>query len=67
MLFPLWRGFLLLAAAFIRARASDTMGRWGSGCFFGGFNMNLLLMHLTVCWACAGRVYTYDAEMGWGG
>tara|TARA_R110000822_G_scaffold31316_5_gene90618 strand:- start:9430 stop:11946 length:2517 start_codon:yes stop_codon:yes gene_type:complete len=66
MLFPLVAGFYYWLPHVSGRMPSDTLGRWGFWLFFGGFNMTFLLMHLTGLLGMPRRVYTYDAEMGWG-
>jgi len=66
MLFPLLAGFYYWLPHVSGRMPSDTLGRWGFWLFFGGFNMTFLLMHLTGLLGMPRRVYTYEAEMGWG-
>ncbi|MEH6565235.1 MAG: cytochrome c oxidase subunit I [Halopseudomonas sp.] len=66
MLFPLVAGFYYWLPHVSGRMPSDRLGRWGFWLFFGGFNMTFLLMHLTGLLGMPRRIYTYDAEMGWG-
>ena len=46
---------------------SELAGRWAFALIFSGFNLAFFPMHLVGLWGMPRRVYTYSAEMGWGG
>ncbi|MBZ9673942.1 cytochrome c oxidase subunit I [Mesorhizobium sp. ESP7-2] len=45
---------------------SERLGRWHFGLAFIGFNAAFFPMHLVGLWGMPRRVYTYQAELGWG-
>ena len=46
---------------------SERIGRWVAGLLFLGFNFTFFPMHILGLQGMTRRVYTYQAEMGWGG
>jgi cytochrome c oxidase subunit I+III len=45
----------------------ESLGRWQFWLFFAGFNITFFPMHLLGLQGMPRRVYTYGADMGWGG
>jgi cytochrome c oxidase subunit I len=46
---------------------SETVGRWHFWLAFVGFNVAFFPMHILGLWGMPRRIYTYPADMGWGG
>src|ERR1700710_988676 len=55
--FPKWTGRLL----------NELLGRWTFWLLFIGFNLTFFPMHILGLQGMPRRVYTYAAELGWGG
>ncbi|MBA2667004.1 MAG: cytochrome c oxidase subunit 4 [Trueperaceae bacterium] len=54
--FPKWTGKLL----------DETLGKWQFAIMFVGFNVTFFIQHILGFQGMARRVYTYDADLGWG-
>jgi cytochrome c oxidase subunit I+III len=67
MVFPLFAGFYYWAPAFSHRALSETLGKYAFALMFVGFNVAFFPMHLAGLWGMPRRVYTYPAELGWGG
>jgi cytochrome c oxidase subunit 1 len=46
---------------------SERAGKWAFWLIFIGFHVGFFPMHILGLWGMPRRVYTYPAEMGWGG
>jgi cytochrome c oxidase subunit 1 len=46
---------------------SESIGRVGFWILFAGFNVTFFPQHILGLWGMPRRVYTYSADMGWGG
>jgi cytochrome c oxidase subunit I+III len=66
MVFPLFAAFYYWMPYTSRNALSERVGRWVFGLMFVGFNVAFFPMHLTGIVGMPRRVYTYQAEMGWG-
>jgi len=65
--FPLFGAFHYWFPKFTGRMMSERVGRWSFGLMFAGFNIAFFPMHLLGLQGMPRRVYTYPAEMGWGG
>src|SRR6201747_1871582 len=46
---------------------SERLGRWVAGLIFTGFNVSFFSVHILGLQGMPRRIYTYQADMGWGG
>jgi cytochrome c oxidase subunit 1 len=65
--FPLFGAFYYWFPKFAGRMLSERLGRWNFWLFFIGFNVTFFPMHILGLEGMPRRVYTYPAEMGWGG
>lgn len=65
--FPFFAGFYYWYPKVIGRSMSETLGRWSFGLIFVGLNLTFFPMHQIGLEGMPRRVYTYLAEMGWGG
>jgi cytochrome c oxidase subunit 1 len=65
--FPLFGAFYYWFPKFTGRMMSERLGRWNFGLMFVGFNVAFFPMHLMGLQGMPRRIYTYPAEMGWGG
>jgi len=66
-LFPLFGAFYFWFPKVRGRMLSETLGRWHFWLFFVGMNTAFFPMHLLGLHGMPRRVYTYPADMGWGG
>ena len=64
--FPLFGAFYYWFPKFTGRLMSERLGRWNFWLFMVGFNVTFFPMHLLGLDGMPRRVYTYQAEMGWG-
>lgn len=64
--FPLLGAIYYWFPKFTGRMMSERLGRWNFWLAFIGFNMAFFPMHITGLMGMPRRVYTYQAEMGWG-
>jgi cytochrome c oxidase subunit 1 len=65
--FPLFGAFYYWFPKFTGRMLSERLGRWNFWLFFIGFNVTFFPMHILGLQGMPRRIYTYPAEMGWGG
>ena len=65
-LFPLFAGLFYWFPKFTGKLLDERLGRWQFGIMFVGFNLTFFIQHVLGMQGMARRVYTYDADMGWG-
>ncbi|TNC74986.1 cytochrome ubiquinol oxidase subunit I [Rubellimicrobium roseum] len=65
--FPVIAGAVYFYPVVTGRMLSERLGRWAFWLIFAGFNIAFLPMHLTGLIGMPRRVFTYPAEMGWGG
>ncbi|MGN6704222.1 MAG: cytochrome c oxidase subunit I, partial [Burkholderiaceae bacterium] len=65
--FPLFGAFYYWFPKFTGRMMNETLGPWNFWLFFIGFNVTFFPMHLLGLEGMPRRVYTYPADMGWGG
>jgi len=65
--FPLFGAFYYWFPKITGRMMSERLGRWNFWLFLIGFNVTFFPMHLLGLQGMPRRVYTYGAEMGWGG
>jgi cytochrome c oxidase subunit 1 len=65
--FPLFGAFYYWFPKFTGRMLSERLGRWNFWLFFIGFNVTFFPMHILGLEGMPRRIYTYPAEMGWGG
>ncbi|PMR76636.1 cytochrome c oxidase subunit I [Billgrantia endophytica] len=66
MLFPLMAALYYWLPQVSGRMPSERLGRWSFWLIFLGFNTTFLVMHWTGLLGMRRRVFTYDADMGWG-
>jgi len=66
-LFPLFGAFYYWFPKFCGRMLDETLGLWHFWLFFIGVNLAFFPMHLLGLWGMPRRVWTYQAELGWGG
>jgi cytochrome c oxidase subunit I len=65
--FPLLGGIYYWFPKIVGRHMSERLGRWVVGLLFVGFNLTFFPMHILGLAGMPRRVYTYQAEMHWGG
>jgi len=65
--FPLLGGIYYWFPKFYGRMLSDTLGKWNFWLAMAGFNLTFFPMHILGMMGMPRRIYTYPAEMGWGG
>jgi cytochrome c oxidase subunit I len=65
--FPLLGGIYYWFPKFYGRLLSESLGRWNFWLAMVGFNLAFFPMHILGLMGMPRRVYTYPAEMGWGG
>jgi cytochrome c oxidase subunit I+III len=66
VVFPLFGALYYWYPKFMERMPSERLGRWHFWLLFIGFNVAFFPMHLTGLLGMPRRVYTYDADLGWG-
>jgi len=66
-IFPLFGGFYYWFPKLTGRLLSEAAGKWNFWLFFIGFNMTFFPMHLLGLDGMTRRIYTYEADTGWGG
>ena len=64
--FPLFGGIYHWFPKMTGRMLNETVGKWSFWLFFIGFNVVFFPMHILGLNGMPRRVYTYEAEMGWG-
>jgi cytochrome c oxidase subunit 1 len=65
--FPLFGAFYYWFPKFTGRMLGERLGQWNFWLFFIGFNVTFFPMHILGLQGMPRRIYTYPAEMGWGG
>ncbi len=65
--FPLLGGFYYWFPKITGRMLSERLGKWNFWLFFLAFNVTFFPMHLLGLEGMPRRVYTYSAQLGWGG
>jgi cytochrome c oxidase subunit I+III len=65
-LFPLFAGLFYWFPKFTGRLLDDHLGKWQFAIMFVGFNVTFFIQHVLGMQGMARRVYTYDADLGWG-
>jgi cytochrome c oxidase subunit I+III len=65
-LFPLFAGLFYWFPKFTGKLLDDQLGKWQFAVMFVGFNVTFFIQHVLGMQGMARRVYTYDADLGWG-
>jgi cytochrome c oxidase subunit I len=65
--FPLLGAIYYWFPKFYGRMLSDRLGKWNFWLAMAGFNLTFFPMHILGMMGMPRRVYTYPAEMGWGG
>jgi cytochrome c oxidase subunit I+III len=65
-LFPLFAGLFYWFPKFTGRLLDDRLGKWQFAIMFVGFNLTFFIQHVLGLQGMARRVYTYDADLGWG-
>jgi cytochrome c oxidase subunit I+III len=65
-LFPLFAGLFYWFPKFTGKLLDERLGKWQFAIMFVGFNLTFFIQHVLGLQGMARRVYTYDADLGWG-
>jgi cytochrome c oxidase subunit I+III len=65
-LFPLFAGLFYWFPKFTGRLLDERLGLWQFWIMFVGFNVTFFVQHILGLQGMARRVYTYDADLGWG-
>ncbi|HSS97569.1 MAG TPA: cbb3-type cytochrome c oxidase subunit I, partial [Terriglobales bacterium] len=65
--FPLFAAIYYWMPKITGRLLDETLGKWHFWLFFIGFNLTFFPMHILGLRGMPRRVYTYSADMGWGG
>ncbi|MDB5369028.1 MAG: cytochrome c oxidase subunit [Roseomonas sp.] len=65
--FPLLGGVYYWFPKITGRMMSERIGRWVVGLLLAGFNLTFFPMHILGLQGMTRRIYTYQADMGWGG
>ena len=65
-LFPLFAGLFYWFPKWTGRLLDETLGKWQFAIMFIGFNLTFFIQHVLGFQGMARRVYTYDADLGWG-
>lgn len=66
VVFPMFAGLLHWFPKLTGRRPSEAAGKWSCAVMFVGFNVAFFPQHWLGLQGMARRVYTYDADLGWG-